>query len=952
MAGRSENLDFSFIEKKWQERWSEQKIFEPQPGKGKKFYLTVAYPYPSGAMHIGHIRTYSVPDVIARFKRMQGCNVLFPMAWHVTGTPIIGALNRLKSGEKKQLHVLKDVYRMSDTDLASLNEPMDYANYFINNHYRKGMKALGLSIDWRREFTTNDRHYNRFIEWQYRTLKSKGLVKKGLHPVKWCTRDKNPVTTHDLLEGEDADINEYILVKFRLSGKAGAVLPMATLRPETVYGVTNAWVNPESELAEADVDGEKWIVSSECAEKLSEQNRKVEVRRRFRGSELIGKKAKNPVTGDSVLILPAEFVDPDSATGIVMSVPSHAPFDYIALRDLRDSSRLRKWGIRKRDIEAIKPIHLIDTKDMPENPAVSLIEESNAKSQKDREIIESLTKEIYRKEFHSGVLNKRCGKYAGTKVSKAKPLLVRDFSKKGIFDSMLDFSERVVCRCGGRVIVARKSSWFIDYGNPGWKRKTRNLLSRIKIIPEHMRSEYESTIEWLEDWPCVRNYGLGTDIPWDRKFKIEPLSDSTIYMSYYTISHITKSMSPDSLVPEFFDFVLLGKGDAAEVSRKSGISEAEIIAARKSFEYWYPLDWRLSAHELVQNHLTFFLFHHTALFPKKHHPKGIATWGIGLLEGGKMSSSKGNVILASDAIEKYGADTIRLFLMSSVEPWQDFDWRASEVENYRRRILNFYNRVLSLHGKGKKRETSLADRWLLSRAHSLLRETTQSLEGFQTRKASLSCFFAMEDSLRWYLRRTESPNKGVLNEFLSMWIRMMAPFTPHVCEELWERTGKQGMVSIAEWPRHDDGLIDEKAEKMEELVKKTLEDCNNILKLVGKKPKEVRIFVAEEWKHILYSSILDSGIKDPDEVISHVMKSPEGKKYGKRALRFAQRLASNIAGLGFILPFEDEFSALNDATKFFSRELGCNVRVMRAHESGSEKALRAEPGKPGIEVVA
>ena len=190
-------------------------------------------------MHIGHARTYTVPDVIARFKRMQGYNVLFPMAWHVTGTPIIGALKRMKEGEEKQLKVLKEVYGMTDEEINSIQDPMDFAKYFIDNHYREGMKKLGYSIDWRRQFTTNDKHYNQFITWQYKSLYKRGLLRKGLHPVKYCLKDKNPVTTHDLLEGEEAEIQEFTLLKFKFNDE---FIIAATLRPETIFGVVNVWV--------------------------------------------------------------------------------------------------------------------------------------------------------------------------------------------------------------------------------------------------------------------------------------------------------------------------------------------------------------------------------------------------------------------------------------------------------------------------------------------------------------------------------------------------------------------------------------------------------------------------------------------------------------------------------------------------------------------------------------
>ncbi len=141
-------------------------------------FVTVPYPYPSGGMHIGHARTYTVPDVYARYRRQQGDNVLFPIGWHVTGTPIIGAVERLKKGEEDQLSVLRDTYNVSEDTLADLETPMGYARHFIEEHYKRNA-AAGLSIDWRREFTTNDERYSKFITWQYETLKERGLLEKG-----------------------------------------------------------------------------------------------------------------------------------------------------------------------------------------------------------------------------------------------------------------------------------------------------------------------------------------------------------------------------------------------------------------------------------------------------------------------------------------------------------------------------------------------------------------------------------------------------------------------------------------------------------------------------------------------------------------------------------------------------------------------------------------------------
>ena len=150
---------------------------------------------------------------------------------------------------------------------------------------------------------------------------------------------------------------------------------------------------------------------------------------------------------------------------------------------------------------------------------------------------------------------------------------------------------------------------------------------------------------------------------------MEPLSDSTIYMAYYTIAHHMKKLPAEKLTPEVFDYILLGKGTPSTLPMEV------LEPIRKELLYWYPYDFRFSAKDLISNHLTFQLFHHRALLPPELQPKGMVVFGMGLLSGAKMSSSKGNVFLLENAIEEFGADTVRMFLTGSAEPWQDFDWR-------------------------------------------------------------------------------------------------------------------------------------------------------------------------------------------------------------------------------------------------------------------------------------
>src|ERR671930_2313328 len=255
-------VNWNLIEEKWRQRWDQQKIFQSDADFARrKYFITVAYPYPNSPQHIGHGRTYTLADTHARYMRMKGYNVLFPMGFHYTGTPILGMSRRVASGDKELIETFRKIYHISDQIIEGFTEPVRIANYF-HNEIKLGMKEMGYSIDWRREFTTIDKAYSKFISWQFRTLLKKGLIIQGSHPVGWCPKDENPVSQHDTIGDVEPDFNEYTVVKFR---SGDFVIPAATLRPETLFGVTNMWVNPDVEYVQASVDGEKWIISKEAA---------------------------------------------------------------------------------------------------------------------------------------------------------------------------------------------------------------------------------------------------------------------------------------------------------------------------------------------------------------------------------------------------------------------------------------------------------------------------------------------------------------------------------------------------------------------------------------------------------------------------------------------------------------------------------------------------------------
>ncbi len=627
------------------------------------------------------------------------------------------------------------------------------AQYYTNEG-RSIAKRIGFSIDWRREFNTILPTYQKFIEWQYTRLKEMGYVTRGTHPVVWCPKDKSPTGDHDRQVGEGVTPEEYTLIKYKLDD--GTFLPAATFRPETIYGITNMWINPDATYVEAKVNGENWIISQEAAEKLKEQERTVEVKRKFKGRELIGKTFENPITKAKFPILPGWFVDANQATGVVYSVPAHAPYDWLALKDLQEKPEvLREFGVNPEIVKQIKPISLIQVEGFGEYPAVELVEQMGVKDQHDPRADEA-TKALYKKEFHGGILKQNCGPYAGKTVREVKDILIKDFKKLGAADSMYDLPEPVVCRCMTPCIVKILSDqWFLNYSDPQWKNKAKELIAQMNIYPEAARQWFITVIDWLKEWACARTTGFGTPLPWGKGWIIETLSDSTIYMAFYTINkHIRQhNIQSEALKPEVFDYLFLGKGAATQISETSGITVELLEEMREEFLYWYPFDLRVSAKELVPNHLSFCIFHHAALFPREHWPRAIGVNGMLMIEGKQMHKSKGNFVTMKGAVDRYGADATRCALLLGAEGMDDPDWRSENASDTQSKLESLQNFAMNIIESAKSDETSHMEKWLLSKLQQRIRTVTGALEELKTRTALETALFGTWNDFRYYAQR-------------------------------------------------------------------------------------------------------------------------------------------------------------------------------------------------------
>ena len=940
-------MEFRKIEEKWKKKWEEEKIFESNPDNRDKFFVNVAYPYVNGYGHLGHLFTFLRTEILARFKRMQGYNVLFPQGFHATGQPIVAAAKRIKEKEEKQTKILKDM-GIPEEDIEKFSDVNHWIEYFPEK-WKENLKNLGFSIDWRRSFITTEinKPYDSFVKWQFMKLKEKNLVNKGNHAVIFCEKCGFPIGDHDRAEGEGVVPEEVILLKFELDG---VKLPVMTYRPETIYGVTNLWINPDETYLQVEVSRENlkenWVISKEMVENLKKQDFEVNEIKEIKGSDFIKKKVLNPVTNKEIIILPASFVDIKIGSGIVMCVPAHAPFDYAGVKELRENKELReKYELKKEDLN-FDFISLIKLEEFGEFPAVELVEKMKIKSQKEKDKLEMATKEIYKKEFHSGIL--KIKGFEGKKVFEIKDELTDKFIREGIGIKYFILPEKVICRClTPAVIRIVKDQWFINYSNKELKKKTHELADKMRYYPSEIKDNFHYTIDWLNDWACTRDKktSIGTTLPFDETQVIESLSDSTLYMAYYTISNYLqegKLKNDKILNEEFFDYVFLGKNDINKISEDNKIGIKTLKKMREEFLYWYKNGFQVrnSGKDLIQNHLTFCMLNHVAIFPEENLPTGISVNGHVMLDGEKMSKSKGNVIFIKDAINDYPIDVLRFVVAyAGTAGLDDANIELKESKSIGAKLKKFYEFAISDHETYE--ESKSIDKWFESVINRTMKKVYENYDNLETKSVLQIGFFELQNHFRWYKRRTTNYNKKLLSKFIELQTKILAPITPFLCEEIWENIGNRGFISLDKLPGVDEEKIDETAEKNEEIISNLLEDIKVVIELAKiEQPKKIKIVVPEEWKYQLFSE-LEKKLEETHnfgELIKESMKFEEARKKSKEIQRLIKRILGS--GTGIFNPKEEKL--LEENKEFLEKEFECKIEITK------DLIKESWPGKFGI----
>jgi leucyl-tRNA synthetase len=577
---------------------------------------------------------------------------------------------------------------------------------------------------------------------------------------------------------------------------------------------------------------------------------------------------------------------------------------------------------------------------------------------------EEATKELYKKEFHGGILKEICEKYSGKKVNKIKDTLIESFKKKGIADSMYDLPEKVVCRCMTPCLVKLlEEQWFIKYSDPEWKHNTKETLEKATIYPDSARQWFLNIIDWLKEWPCARRSGLGTPLPWSPGWIVETLTDSTVYMAFYTINkHLKKyKIKGEQLTFDVFDYIFYGKGKLENIARLSKIDSKILDEMRNEFLYWYPLDLRVSAKELLPNHLTFFLFQHTALFPE-HLPQAIGVNGMLSIEGKKMSKSKGNFVTLKDALNEFGADATRCALLLGGEGMNDPDWRRETVGDVLGKLRGFVSLADNIIDSAKDLDTGHLEDWLISELQHRTKIVSENMELLKTRTALENALFETWNDFRWYLRRKGGYSSEVLKKALEIWIRLLVPFAPYICEEIWSKLKHQDFISLASWPLYDKTKVDIKAEETENLIKNVLEDTTNILRATKLEPKEIYYYTAATWKWEVYMKILgksDQGKVSISDLMKKVMTDPKLRKIGGKIAKFIQevtleinRSPEDIKRKQIQSGYLDENEILLESKIFFEREFGVQLHVYQENDlqiiDPQNKARFAKPYRPAI----
>ncbi|OEJ82881.1 Leucine--tRNA ligase, cytoplasmic [Hanseniaspora osmophila] len=802
--------------------------------------------------------------------------------------------------------------------------------------------SLGARIDWRRSFITTDvnPYYDSFIRWQMNKLKELGKIKFGERYTIYSEKDGQACMDHDRQSGEGVTPQEYVGIKIEaveLAPKAQTLVDQAagldkskklyfvaaTLRPETMYGQCCCFVSPKIEYGIFDA-GDSYYITTERAFKNMSYQKLTPKRGDYKpivsilGANFIGTKIEAPLTQyKNLRILPMETVIATKGTGVVTCVPSNSPDDFMTIQDLKNKPEY--YGIEPEWVSNIELVPIIKTEKYGDLIAKTLCEQLKIRSPKDVNQLAEAKKIAYKEDFYSGEMI--IGPYKGEKVEVAKNKVKADLIDLKQAFVYNEPESVVMSRSGDQCIVSLEDQWYLDYGEESWKKQALECLDQLQCFAPEVKNAFEGNLDWLSNWAVSRSYGLGTKLPWDPKYLVESLSDSTIYQAFYTIAHLLfkdyygqevgpLGISADQMTDEVFDYIFQHSNDV-----KSEISKANLDKMRKEFEYFYPLDVSISGKDLIPNHLTFYIYTHVALFPKKFWPKGIRANGHLMLNNAKMSKSTGNFMTLEQMVQKFGADASRIALADAGDTVEDANFDES---NANAAILRLYNlkewseEILSEQSLKSLRTgeyDAVFDKAFDNEMNQLMEAVYEQYDLTNYKAALKYGLFDYQIARDYYRDNCTVMHKDLVLKYIETQALLLAPIAPHFAEYIYrELLKKEGSVQNAKFPKPDKPVSKATSDSLEYLrsLQRTLREAEGaaLKSKKGKtdvdaaKPIKLTLLISNsfpEWqtKYLEVAKQLhESGELNDNKVLKTKIDGKDFKKVMPYISLIKQRLAS------------------------------------------------------------
>lgn len=738
-----------------------------------------------------------------------------------------------KQGRAKYQFEIMEQLGIPKEEVKKFADPTYWLTYFPPL-CQEDCTNFGARIDWRRSFVTTDvnPYYDSFVRWQMNRLHDLGKIKFGERYTIYSAKDGQPCMDHDRSSGEGVGPQEYtgikieiqefpeaakeVLSKVDLKGKK-VYLVAATLRPETMYGQTCCFVSPKITYGLFDAGNDEYFICTErafknmCFQKLTPKRGDWSSVAEISGASLIGAVIDAPLAIlKNLRVLPMETVLANKGTGVVTCVPSDSPDDYITSIDLHNKPEYYK--IEKEWVQT-EPVPIMETPSYGNLTAKTLVEQLKIRSPKDKDLLTKAKELAYKEGFYQGVMV--IGPYKGEKVEVAKPKVKADLVNAGLAFVYNEPEGQVISRSGDDCVVSLEDQWFTDYGEEQWKADAEKCLANMNTYSPETRHGFQKVLDWLKNWALSRNYGLGTKIPWDPKYLVESLSDSTIYMAFQAIAHLlqgdfygdvpgTLGIKAEQLTDDVWDYIYLRRDDI-----KTDIPKEKLDKLRNEFEYFYPLDVNISGKDLVGNHLTFFIYCHCAIFPEEFWPAGIRANGHLLLNNEKMSKSTGNFMTLKQVVEKFGADASRVALADAGDSFEDANFDETNANAAILRLFNLKEWAEDvIKNSGSLRsgpKDSFFDKAFENEINELIEQTKKAYDEAFYKVALKSGLFDLQSARDYYRDSTATSGIGMHKDLVKRYIEVQAillsPIAPHFTEYLWRDVlGHKDSIQNARFP--------------------------------------------------------------------------------------------------------------------------------------------------------